>query len=257
MFTDYTTSQKAVLIEEVRLLSRKLGRPVCSKDLLKHWEEKPERRPLLTQPVGQLLIKASRRRGKNPLLHKCGIIGNVGFYAADEHPAWSAAFRRHEIVLRAQVHARWAVPEHAVFLLGTEHEALAMNALAGFVEEWAKVAEDRSIVLPKRMHDLLETSRKESPGRFSGKCPELVSRERAEEILVEEMADRNPFFEDSTSLHRHLSILRWPLSSLFSQTGYWEEQVRLYCSARWPLDDDDPMVARARWLCGVYGNEVL
>ena len=253
MFTDYTISQKALLIAEVELLSRELLRPVSSKDLLQRWKEKPERRPLLAQRVGQLLLKACRpNRRENPILFQVGVIGNLAFYAADQDPEWIKAFQRHEIVLRAQTHARWAVPEHAVFLLGTEHDALAKNALAGFVAEWAPVAEDRSVVLPKRIYGLLETARKESPGNFEGKCPELVSRAEAEAILLEEIAARNPFFEGSTSPHRYLSLLRWPMSSLFSQAGYWEEQVRLYCAARWPVEED-PMEAKARWLCDAYG----
>ena len=254
MFTDYIISQKALLIEEVELLSRELLRPVSSKDLLQRWKQKPEWRPLLAQRVGQLLLKACRpNRRENPILFQVGVIGNLAFYAADQDPEWIKAFQRHEIVLRAQTHARWAVPEHAVFLLGTEHDALAKNALAGFVAEWAPVAEDKSVVLPKRIHELLETSQKDSPGKFDGKCPELVSRDEAEEILVEEMAARTPFFEGTTSPHRYWSLLRWPMSSLFKETGYWEAQVRQFCAARWPAEEDT-MMARARWLCGVYGK---
>ena len=253
MFTDYTISQKALLIEEVEILSRELLRPVSSKDLQQRWKEKPERRPLLAQRMGQLLLKACRpNRKENPILFQVGVIGNLAFYAVDQHPAWRRALQRYALVQRAEIHARWAIPEHAVFLLGTEHDSLAKNALTGFVAEWAPVAEDKSVVLPKRIHELLETALKESLGRFTGKCPELVSREKAQSILVEEMGARNPFFEGTTSPHRYLSLLRWPMSSLFKETGYWEAQVRQFCAARWPTEEDT-MMARARWLCWVYG----
>lgn len=253
MLINYAISQKAILVEEVEILSRELLRPVSSKDLLHRWKENPDRRPMLTQRVGQLLLKACRpNRRENPILFQVGVIDNLAFYAADQNPEWRKALRRHEIEERAQTHVRWAIPEHAVFLLDTEHDALAKNALAGFVAEWASVAENRSIVLPKRMHDLLNTARREATGRFDGTCPELLSREEARSILLEEMAARNPFYEGSTSTHRYLSLLRWPMSSMFGQTGYWELQIRQFCAARWPAEED-PMVAKARWLCGIYG----
>jgi hypothetical protein len=250
----YSESQKAVLIEEVSLLCRVLGRPVCSKDLLDRWREKPDRRPLLAQAPGQLLIKATRPcKFGHPVLFRVGVIGNLVFYAADQSPRWAEALRRHEIELRAKVHARWGIPEQAVFLLGTEFEASARNALAGFVAEWGPIAADKSIVLPERLHELLETARSENPGEFRGQCPELIGRGEAMGVILDELAVRSPFPSIDINWNRYLAALRWPMSSLFTQAGFWEEQVRLYCAARWPIEED-PMESKARWLCGVYGH---
>lgn len=254
MYAEYIGSQKEILIGEVGILSQQLGRPVCSKDLLERWRDKPEQRPLLSQSVGQLLLKASRpnRRG-NPILFQIGVIGYLAYYAADDSPRWFAALRQHEIVLRAKIHSQWAIPEQAAFLLCTEFDASARNALAGFVAEWGPIAADKSIVLPDRLHELLETARRESPGEFRGKCPELIGREEAKAVIAEELEARNPFFTGDVNWKRHLATLCWPMSSLFTNSGYWEQQVRLYCAARWPVEED-PMEAKARWLCGIYGK---
>ena len=254
MHTDYAVSQKAVLIEEVTLLSKELQRPVCSKDLLERWQEKPDRRPLLAQAPGQLLIKAARpSMSGNPVLYRVGVIGNLVFYAADSSPRWQKALRKHEIFLRASVHAKWGIPEQAAFLLGTEFEASARNALAGFIAEWGPIAAARTISLPNRIHELLETARSENPGDFRGQCPQLISRGEAMGLILDELGKRKPFPSIDVNWNRYLSALHWPLSSLFTQTGYWEAQVRLYCAARWPIEED-PIAERARWLCGVYGT---
>jgi len=254
MPTDYLFTQKAILVEEVSALSKELGRPVCSADLLARWREYPECRPLLTQSVGQLLLKAARpcKRGR-PILFQVGVIGRFGFYAANQNPKWRNAFRQHEIGQRAALHMRWEIPNQAVFLLGTEYEASARNAFAGFVEEWGTVVDSGKFDLPDDIHDLLAIARKESHGKFQGRCPALIGRDEAQAILVQEMEARNPLFSGSPSTKRYLADLHFPQASLFSETGYWEEQVRLFCAARWPLDEDS-MVARARWICGVYGK---
>jgi hypothetical protein len=253
MYAEYIGSQKEVLIEEVGFLTKKLGRPVCSKDLLERWRAMPEKRPLLSQAVGQLLLKASRpnRRGY-PTLFQIGVIGYLAYYAADNSPGWISSLRQHEIVLSATAHVRWGIPEQAAFLLGTEFDASARNALAGFIAEWGPIAGNCSVTLPDRLLELLEIARRESPGSFSGQCPELIGREEARVVIAEELKIRNPFFAGDVNWKRHLATLCWPMSSLFTQTGYCENQVRLYCAARWPVEED-PMEAKALWLCGVYG----
>ena len=251
----YAESQKSRLVDEVGLLSLELGRPVSSRDLLTRWKELPERRPLLTQCIGQLLIKASRPvKGDNPTLVQLGLIGNLAFYATTESPYWRTAFRHHEIAVRARIHVRWGIPEQAVYLLGTEHDAIARNALSGFIAEWEPVAAEKSIVLPNRIHDLLEIAHKESPGAFCGNCPNLIGRDEAADVLRAEMRARAPLFCESANINRHLSRLAWPMTTLFTGTGFWEFQVRQYCTATWPDAYDDAITAKSASVCAIYGT---
>ena len=255
MIIPYADSQKARLVAEVDALCRDLGRPASSKDLAAWWKKWPDRRPLLTQGIGQLLIKACRQvKGDNPTLFQIGLIGSLGFYATSLSPQWQATFRRHDIGSRARLHARWGIPEQAVYLLGTKHHALARNALAGFAFEWEPIAADKSISLPDRIHDLLEISQREAPGPFTGRCPELIDRSEAAAILLSEMRERNPLFCESSNLNRHLSRLSWPMCFLFSEVGIWEFQVRQYCLAKWPDDNTDSTVAMAAFRAAAYGE---
>ena len=250
----YEISQKAVLINEVALLSNELSRPVSSKDLIARWGKYPDRRPILSQAIGQLLIKAARpNKGGYPVLYQVGIIGNLAFYAADQSSRWHPAFRQHEIALKARQHARWGIPEQAIFLLGIEDDSLAKNALSGFIAEWAPIAADKTLSLPNRIHDLLEAARTENPGNFQGRCPTLISRKDAIALIAAEMEARNPFCSGSANYNRHLANLAWPMTSLFTQNGYWDVQVRDYCASKWPTDEDF-LSSRARWLCGAYGS---
>ncbi len=255
MIIPYAESQKSRLVDEVRLLSLELGRPVSSRDLLLRWKEFPERRPLLTQCVGQLLIKASRPvKRNNPTLLQFGLIGNLAFYATTDSPRCRTAFRHHEIDVRARIHARWSIPEHAVYLLETEHESLARNALSGFTAEWEPIAADKSIVLPDRIHDLLEIAHKEAPGVFSGNCPNLIGRAEATDILRAKMRSRDPLFCESANINRYLSRLAWPMTPLFTERGFWEFQLRQYVLAKWPLSDSDPLTDMASFLVAIYGT---
>jgi len=254
MIIAYEDSQKARLVAEVDALCRQLGRPVSAKDLAARWRSLPDRRPILLQGVGQLLLKASRPvKGDSPILRQVGMIGNLGFYAADEDPAWAESFRRHEIAVRAARHVKWAIPEHALYLLGTEHDALAKNALAGFVAEWSAPVADTTIALPPRLHDLLDVAKQHAPGEFCGHCPELVSRGEASDILASQIA-RTAGLDDTGNLNRHLARLSWPMCSLFSGVGFWEFQVRQYCHARWPDDTTDPIQSMAAFRAAAYGN---
>ena len=251
----YAESQKSRLVDEVGLLSLELGRPVSSRDLLTRWKELPERRPLLTQCIGQLLIKASRPvKGDNPTLVQLGLIGNLAFYATTESPYWRTAFRHHEIAVRARIHVRWGIPEQAVYLLGTEHNALARNALSGFIAEWEPVAADKSIGLPARIHDLLEIAKRETPCSFTGRCPNLIGRTEAADVLLAEMRARDQLFCETANINRHLSRLAWPMCPLFAEVGFWEFQVRQYCSATWPDANDDTIESKAASLCAIYGS---
>jgi hypothetical protein len=190
----------------------------------------------------------------NPTLVQFGIIGNLAFYATTDSPRWRTAFRHHEIGVRARIHTRWGIPEHAVYLLGTEHESLARNALSGFTAEWEPIAADKSIVLPDRIHDLLEIAKRETPGSFAGRCPNLIGRAEAADILRAEMRARDPLFCESANINRHLSRLAWPMTTLFTKTGFWEFQLRQYCSGKWPDAYDDGITGKAACICAIYGT---
>jgi len=254
MIAAYEDSQKARLVAEVDALCRQLGRPVSSKDLAARWRECPERRPLLTQGIGQLLIKAARPvKGDNPVLWQVGTIGNLGFYATKVNKSLVELLRQHDIAIRAARHVKWAIPEHALYLLGTEHDSLAKNALSGFVAEWSGTASDPTINLPPRLHELLDVARNHTPREYSGHCPELIGRHEASGILAAKIA-RTTGQDNTGNLNRHLARLAWPMCSLFSEVGFWEFQVRQYCSAKWPDAYDDAITGKAASFCAIYGT---
>lgn len=252
----YPLTQKKRLVEEVEALTNELGRPVCSKDLVARWKSHPEKRPSLVQSAGQLLIKASRPvSGDNPVLICLGLIGNLAFYAADDDPRWAVAFRLHEVRLRIKDHAKWAVPQQAIYLMGTAQEDLARNALAGFVADWKPLLNEPTIAelaAATTLPGLLKLAMKEVPGNFAGRQPNMVSREAVSAIMEEETRRRNPFC--GVNLQRHLATLAWHMTRLFHETGYWSQQATFYCAARWPEDHEDSMLGRAAWICSIYGT---
>lgn len=252
----YETTQKAILVEEVATLCRLLNRPVSSKDLTKRWKELPGNRPLFIQRTGQNLIKAARAvNGDNPVLHKIGVIGNLAFYADEDSPYWRERFFLHEIAVRAKMHVTWGIPHQAAFLLGTEHDDIARNALWGFLVEWS-VAKHEAVV-PDGLRELVQVAEQYIASRFIPKCPTLVSRAEAAALILSEIERRNPFFEGALNINRHLARLCWPQSTLFKEQGFWPDQVRHYCAALWPSEDDDPLIEKAVWLCGIYGEPGL
>ena len=253
MIIPYSESQKALLVEEVGHLSLELNRPVSSKDLLARWEAHPESRPALLQSPGQLLLKAARPlKGDNPVLSQVGIIGNLAFYAEDDSPHWRERFRLHELRSRALRHVKWNIPTQALFLLGTEHENLARNALAGFVAEWETDKDSETI--PETFAPIWEIGISNAVCSFVPRCPILAPREAAATIVLNEVERRQPFFEGGLNINRHLVRLAWPLSTLFQLRGFWPDQVRHYCAFLWPEEDEDPLTEKALWLCGVYGE---
>lgn len=253
MIIPYSESQKALLVEEVGQLSLELNRPVSSKDLLARWEAHPESRPALLQSPGQLLLKAARPlKGDNPVLSQVGIIGNLAFYADDDSPHWRERFRLHELRCRALRHVQWNIPTQALFLLSTNHENLALNALAGFLAEWGK--DKDSEALPDDFATLWEVAVANVTHPFCGRCPVLVPRKAAARMILDEVERRHPFFEGGLNINRHLARMVWPQSPLFSEEGYWLAQIEHYCTSMWPDDTDDPMIAKAVWLCKVYGD---
>jgi len=253
-------SQKFRLLEEVGQLCESLGRPVSSKDLAAFWQREPDRRPLLLQRVGQLLIKASRVwKSPVPRLHRIGVLGNLGFYALDDSRKWHDALRLHKTRLALRRQCRMMMPFHAVYLIDTEHDGLARNAMRGFLLEFAEAAEDdafRDWLERTRWPDMVRLAQTYAAGSFTGVPPtDFISRGKAAAMLRREYGRRYPFgVAPHLSVGRHLVRLAWPQSGLFKQGGYSRAQVEAYCSARWPLEEDDPNLSRAVFLCMAYGR---
>jgi hypothetical protein len=249
-------SQKVRLVEEVARLCNALGRPVSSRDLAKVWASDPERRPLLLQRPGQLLIKATRPCESSPSIRRVGLIGNLAFYAANSDPKWDRAFHLHSIHLRMKQHVKWGVPQQALYLLGTEHECVARNALSGFMAEWDACMDDAdvlAIAVKTGFVKMLELARNQNPTPFAGKCPPLSIPVAAEKIIRAACAAYREDESIRLNVNRHLARLSWPKVSFFTRGGFWLRQVRAYCHAQWPLGDGDPIEQRALSICMFYG----
>ena len=91
-------NESAEIRADVYRLCKRLGRPVSSKDLLRHYRSRPDSRPLVMQRLGQDAVKLSRRPGRTDMpLARIGVIGNLAFYAPQNSKIWRSAFRAHEI----------------------------------------------------------------------------------------------------------------------------------------------------------------
>jgi len=247
-------SEKVRLVAEVERLCAELKRPVSSRDLAKSWAKVPDRRPLLLQRPGQLLIKAARPFEGSAYLCKIGVVGNLAFYAIDSSPQWSEALRLHSIRLRMKQHCKWGVPQQAAYLFGTKYEAYATNALAGYRAEWDSLdASAQRIAIETGFVKMLDIARTQGPAKFSGKCPPLSVAKKAETILRGHCKSQRETDAAHLSANRHLARLSWPKIPLFSKRGFWMDQVTAYSRSRWPGDCDDPIEQRALFICMFYG----
>ncbi len=255
----YPGSQKYRLVDSVRSLCEQLNRPISSKDLIAYWREHPEFRPLLTQAPGQILIKAARPSHDTiPRIYRVGIIGNLAFYAAEESSHWHQRLEVHRSILRVKWHNRVQIPWHAQMLLGSEHHAVGFSALTGFLAEWRlyyRNSESESYGHATHFGQMLAFSEKTVGDTKWQKSPDaLVSRQSAEYLLRAEYEMRVPFASgESISVNKHLVRLAWPISPLFSETGFLLSQVKHYCKARWPMEGDDPETSKSLWRCMCYG----
>jgi len=255
----FRNSQKLRLLAEVEFLSEKLARPVSSRDLAALWHREPDRRPLLLQRIGQQLFKAARiRKTPTPRLHRIGILGNLAFYAVDDSPKWRDALSRHGTLVTLRRQARLQMPFHAVPLIGTPHDALARNALRGFLNEFEATVQSpgfKDFVEQTCWPEMIQAAREGAADSFAAIPPgDFVSRKMAASILGREYGKRYPFGVASRlSVGRHLVRLAWPQSALFKEKGYSRAQIVAYCASRWPLEQDDLLLSRAVFLCLAYG----
>ena len=249
-------SQKSRLVSEVERLCAELKRPVSSRDLAKCWTKEPDRRPLLLQRPGQILIKAARSCENSTVIRKVGVIGNLAFYAPNSDPFWDEAFRLHGIRLRMKQHCKWGVPQQAIYLFGTEHDRYAENALAGFVAEWEPLVADSCVLkisIETGFVKMLDLAQKQTPMAFTGVCPKLHGSMRAEKLVRAACAAYRGDDAKHLNVNRHLARLSWPKTSVFQNSGFWLEQVSAYCRAQWPAGDHDPTEQRALFICMFYG----
>lgn len=246
------------LIPQIMALCYQLDRPVCSADLAAHFAKSSEYQPLFLQRFGQVLIKTARARSQDAI-YRIGIVGRFAYYAPDTAPHWFAKLRAHDIEKRVERQLRINLPLHAEALLGTVLEPFARNALAGFRREWegqnAHCGETNP-ALAQKFEAVLRAARVQAVAKFIPQEPtSLISRNEARRILRTEHG-RLVQSESHLSLQRHLALLRWPQSDLFSRGRpqcFADLQVRSYCLAKWPLDPVFADIAKAVVLCLSYG----
>lgn len=252
-------AEKWRVCAELEELAIALDRPVCSADLRQRFRESPERAPLLTQRLGLVLAKTARERPTRGIW-PVGRFGFHTYYAPDPSDHWEAKLQRHR--LRHTVLARIAedIPGYVMKLLGTEHELLASNAFAGFVEECAALIADPLLADWKPLDELLpfvEVSRRHAAPRFEARTPrDLIDRATAERLLVREYRQRMDD-EATLSTKRHLVGLRWPQTSVLPPVGlqrFCRRQLQAYASAHWPLEIDEGEISTALWMAFRYGE---
>ena len=247
---------KAHLLQEVRFLAEKLKRPVSSRDLAAHWRAFPDSRPLLLQAPGQLLIKASRECETGERVHRIGLYGNLAFYAPDEDSFWQRAFDLYTIRERMRRHVRWGIPQHALYLVGTDQERYGLNAIAGFLEEWGPVMEineAQQIAIETGFIKMMDLARSETVPPWAGRIPKLTNRAKVARIILCAVADTRDGDSKHFNVNRHLAEVAWPQTPVFTEKGYWLAQVAAYVDWKWPPDDFDPFEARALYFSMYYG----
>jgi hypothetical protein len=128
----YPSAQCRHLVRAVRKLSNQLKRPVCSRDLEKHFQRFPNERPDLAQALGQQLIKASRPKSENRV-YRVGLIGNRAYYIADgDHLYWAEMLAKHEADMEIEKAIKEDFPGQMAVLRDVSYETLKLNALAGW-----------------------------------------------------------------------------------------------------------------------------
>ncbi len=249
-------SQKARLIESVRVLSEELARPVCSQDLQIYFARRPELRPDLLKRLGQQLLAAARNSVLSvPRVHQIGLIGNRAFYAASPDPRWERQLDdyRQELALRTLEDSRIAD-----YLLSHPDDTLCVEATIGLAAEVAHILSRHSQPDQARLQflGLIDDLRPFNERLFRPRIvhPDL-SRREASDRLTRLVAARRDGRKLSTN--RYLARLRWPQTSLFETPAgprlYWSRQIDLYVDAKWPDDFGDEILATARFWASRYG----
>jgi len=228
------------LVGAVRKLTARLDRPVCGRDLELYFRMYPREHPELLQAIGQLLIKASRPFAGVDRVYQIGIIGNRGYYAADEDPKWNVRLARHEADVWLERAIREDLPSKVRIILRSSLDDLARNALAGWCQEMEEIlplATDATKVAKTRV--AVKAARLEVGRPFTGEVPaDLISRAEAVLMLKDELCRRADYLLGvEVNWNRIATDWTWPQSRLFPKVGgplHSRAQVTLLAAVIWP-----------------------
>jgi hypothetical protein len=248
-------SQNHKLCGLVMALAMELNRPVCSADLERHFEIEPENRPLLTQRLGQLLLKAALPAQTDvPRIRQVGLHGYRAYYAPDASRIWDdrfAQFRNEEELI---LFHRLCFFENVRYLLGGSHDALARHSLAGWIVE-ADYLMGRCPTHPlsTTLVQQCDQTRHLAAPSFTRVIPcDLLIRSAALSLIqsfIQERAAHRLGFK--INYCRYLTDLKWPQSHLYPPLQvlkYSARQLQAFLVSRWPMDHENEEEACAvRW----------
>jgi hypothetical protein len=229
------------LVQAVRRVSEKLGRPVSGRDLELYFRQHPHERPELMQAPGQLLLKASRPFDGVDRVYQVGLLGNRGYYAADTDPTWASKLARYEADVWLERAIREDLPGKVRILLRGSLGGLARNALAGWCREMAQIlplADDKTRVTTGTV--MTKAAEKEAAPFFARRAPDdLITRAEAIAILSRELGRRADYLQGvAINWNRVTTEWTWPQSRLFrtEEPGpvHSHAQIELLASVLWP-----------------------
>ena len=248
-------SENRKLYDLVSALAQELKRPISSKDVDRHFEVHPASRPILTQRLGQLLIKAARPAKTGiPRIRQVGLHAYHAYYAPDSTPIWDVRFAEFKNYEELGLFHRLRFHEKVQYLLNGPHDALARHSLAGWLTE-ADLLMGRCPVHPLNAALIQQRDqvRHLAARSFTPVIPsDLLPRSTALSLLrrsIVEHADHRLAFKINYS--RYLSALKWPQSHLYPQLQvlkYSARQLQAFLVSRWPQEHENEEESYAlRW----------
>jgi len=249
------TSENRKLYDLASALAHELKRPICSTDLNRYLEVHPVSRPVLTQRLGQLLLKAARPAKTGiPRLRQVGLYGYHAYYAPDADPIWEVRFAEfrncEDLVLFYRLHFLGKVR----YLVGGPHDALVRHSLAGWLVE-AELLMGRCPTHPLNIGLIHQRDQVQplAAGSFTTVIPaDLLPRSTALSLLQRSMVEHASYRRTIKINHsRYLSVLKWPQSHLYPSLPalmYSDRQLQAFLVSRWPQDHENEEEAYAvRW----------
>jgi hypothetical protein len=248
-------SENRKLYDLVSTLAQELKRPISSKDVDRHFEVYPASRPILTQRLGQLLIKAARPAKTGiPRIRQVGLHAYHAYYAPDSTPIWDVRFAefrsREDLTLFYQLRFL----EKVRYLVGGPHDALVCHSLAGWLVE-AELLMGRCPTHPLSAALIQQRDQVQplAAGSFTTVIPaDLLPRSTASSLLQRSMVEHASYRRTIKINHsRYLSVLKWPQSHLYPSLPalmYSDRQLQAFLVSRWPRDNENEEEAYAlRW----------
>jgi hypothetical protein len=133
--------------------------------------------------------------------------------------------------------ALWRLPETIQPFLGTNSEAAARNALAGFVKEWGHTT------LPALVQQVEEARVLASPSFRLHLSGDLIGRKEARALLLKLVGKyQGKLRSRHFNPNRPLALLRWPQSQLFKQPAaltYSKGQINAFSCWKGGLEGRD------------------